>query len=95
MIVSAGDSTPNDGKVRRVTMFAFNPKGDYFTPKVVDAALEMVWGTAIRFEGKEFDRLWVDPDQGVQARLRYVTAPYPPQLLVTLSAYLPGAGSSP
>jgi hypothetical protein len=89
IIVSAGDSMPNDGLVRRVTVFAFNPSKSYFPPDVIASTLEMTWGTAIRFEGLPYDRLWVDLQDAVQARLRYVTTTTPSQLVITLSGYRP------
>ena len=64
-----------------------NPLPESPAPKVVAASLEMAWGTAIRFEGLEYDRLWVDTERNVQARLRYIAAPEPAQLVITVSHY--------
>lgn len=91
IFVSAGDSVPNDGRVRRVTVIVANPGGDYFPPKVVAAILEMTWGTPAHFEGAELDRLWVDVERGMAATLRYDDPPDAlfSRLLITLSEYSP------
>lgn len=86
LIASAGDSMPNDGIVKKVLVFAFNPQG-YLDPSVVTRTLEMAWGTAIHFEGSRYARMWVDLERGVQANLRFIASPDPPQLQITISQY--------
>jgi len=70
IIISAGDSMPNDGIVRLVSVFAF-PSKTYFSHDVVPEVLELAWGSAIQLEGSPYDRLWLHPSRKAGIRLRY------------------------
>lgn len=89
VIAASGTSTDPEPIVRMVTVYAFNPSDSYFSPSQLAATLEMLWGTAIRFEGKRHDRLWVDHEKHVQARLRYLPELSPPQIVLTITDYRP------
>lgn len=69
VIAATGTAIPNDGRVRDI--FAWVPLGaaSPVHPGTLAATLDLVWGTAIRFENAPHDRLWIDRKKGVTAQL--------------------------